>query len=50
MIVVGTDDPGAMTSTRLQIFEYSDDARYEHIQIERYPHMYASKRHCRGTW
>ena len=28
MIVVGTDDPGAMASTRLQIFEYSDDTRF----------------------
>ena len=27
MIVVGTDDPGAMASTRLQIFEYSEDTR-----------------------
>ena len=33
MIVVGTDDPGAMTSTRLQIFEYSEDARYECIVV-----------------
>lgn len=27
MIVVGTDEPGAMASSRLQIFEYSEDMR-----------------------
>ena len=28
MIVVGIDDPGAVASSRLQIFEYSEDTRW----------------------
>lgn len=28
MIVVGTNDPGQVASTRLQIFEFSEDSRY----------------------
>lgn len=28
MIVVGTNDPGQVASTRLQIFEFSEESRY----------------------
>ena len=30
MIVVGTDDTGAVSSGRIQIFEYSEEARKWH--------------------